>query len=226
MEYRLNARPSGTPLAPLALALPAVPPAILLAVLIAGLIAVLTAALPVALRAQVSPRRWEVRVASGAMLPVAEFNRSIARGHLTAAQVAWLPDPSLALVTTLGWAKSRDLVTAGEPTLHAYTVDFGLEVRPEGWVQGGRLQLSPFVGSGAGARRYDGAGRAGSLPSTIAGYGSVGGELGMGRIGLRLEARHYLSAFAADARDGARDPRRDVQLLATLRFNRRADTHR
>jgi hypothetical protein len=56
--------------------------------------------------------------------------------------------------------------------------------------------------------------------NTVAAYGSVGGELGVGRVGLRLEVRDYATGFKPLVGAGKSDMRNDVVIMAGLRFNR------
>ena len=59
----------------------------------------------------------------------------------------------------------------------------------------------------------------GDATHNLAGYATVGGELGMGRVGLRLEVRDYVTGFELiDA--GMSEARNDVVIMAALRFNR------
>lgn len=55
----------------------------------------------------------------------------------------------------------------------------------------------------------------------IAGYGALGGELGLGRVHVRLELRDYVTGFKPLAGDGASATRNDVAALVGLRFTRR-----
>ena len=76
-------------------------------------------------------------------------------------------------------------------------------------------------GVGAGGRSYNY--RSLSAPATynVDSYGSVGGELGVGRIRLRLEARDHLAGFKPLAGEGAGRSGNDVVLMGGLRFVRR-----
>jgi hypothetical protein len=188
-------------------------------------LAALLFTLPLAARAQADsagPRRWELRITGGALLPTGDQRHQLKRASLSAIQVSWLPRPSLALTGTLGRARSRDLTVEGSPRLDAFAVDLGVEARPSHWVAGRRVSVSPFVGVGGGARSYDYRARHSDARHNLAGYASLGGELGVGRVGLRVEARQYLGRFAPMAGTGPSDVRGDVLLMTALRFNRRA----
>jgi hypothetical protein len=167
------------------------------------------------------PNAWELRFTSGAFVPVGDQRNSLKDAQLSAAQLSWLVRPSLALTGTFGWASSRDLTIADDPKLDVFTYDLGVEARAPEWFADRRVTLSPFLGAGAGARSYNH--RKLDLHAThnLAGYGAVGGELGMGRVGLRLEVRDYVAGFKPLGGMGKANTRNDVIMMVGLRFNRR-----
>lgn len=168
-----------------------------------------------------TPRRWELRITSGSMMPVGELSDALRSAPLTAAQVAWLPRPRLAVVSTIGWARSRDLVALGAPKVDAITADLGAELRSRTRTFGAGGRLGGFVGSGLGVRRYDS--RAANADAThhFATYAAVGGDVDLHRVGLRLELRDYVGGFAGTTGAGARTIGSDLVVMATLRFHRR-----
>lgn len=182
---------------------------------------------PVAAHAQVdstAPRRLqprvELRFASGVMLPTGGQRHQLQRGALSAVQVAWRPRPTMAINGTLGWAKSRDLATAESPRVNAFAADLGAELSPNVWAAERLVSLTPFVGFGAGARSYDYRSRRADAQHNLAAYASMGGELGVRRVGVRIEARQYVNRFAPMAGSGDADWRSDMLLMAAVRFNR------
>ncbi len=185
--------------------------------------------LPLAARAQAdsaSPRQWELRITTGSLRPTGEQRQQLERGPLSTVQVSWLRRPSFAVTGTLGWAKSRDLASVGSPGLNAFTADLGVEARPQHWVVGRRVSLSPFAGVGAGARIYDYRSREASATRNVAAFAALGGELGFRRLGLRIEVRQYVGGFAPLDGAGPTPARSDMTLLTSLRFNRRAVARR
>jgi hypothetical protein len=165
-------------------------------------------------------RRWELRVSDGAFVPTGEQRGSLQNGHVTAAQLAWLVRPSVAVTGTFGWARSRDVASIDAPKLDVFTSDVGLELRPAQWFAERTVTFSPFVGFGAGARSYNYRNLSVDATNNLAGYGSVGGELGFRRVGLRVEARDYATGFRPLAGGGRSDVRNDVVIMAALRFKR------
>lgn len=174
----------------------------------------------------VHARAWEFRVSSGALLPTGDQRDLIKSAKVTAAQVSWSPRPAFAITGTLGWARSRDLIAVGAPKLDAFTADLGVEARRAPWRVARSVTFSSFVGIGAGSRSYDYHDIRGDATHNLSGYGSVGGELGVGRVGLRLEARNYVSGSKPLVGAGTSVARSDVVILAAVRFNRHRDAHR
>jgi hypothetical protein len=165
-------------------------------------------------------RKWELRVTSGALVPTGNQRNFLKDAQVTAAQLSWVVRPSLAITGTFGWARSRDIASVDTPKLDVFTSDVGVEVRPAQWFADGAVTFSPFAGLGAGARSYNYRKLDVDATNNLAGYGTVGGELGFGRVGLRLEARNYVTGFKPLVGGGKSDMRNDVVIMAGLRINR------
>lgn len=172
------------------------------------------------------PHRWEVRVTGGRLLPTGEQRRNVGTADLTAAQVAWLLRPSVAITGTFGWARSRDVALIGAPKLDAFASDLGVELRGKPWFAGRSATFSPFMGAGAGARSYNYRSLDVAATHSVAAYAAMGGEAGVGRLGVRLEVRDYASGFRPLSGNGSSDARNDVVVMAALRFNRHAGAQR
>jgi hypothetical protein len=160
-------------------------------------------------------------VASGAFVPAGDHRLVLKGAKVTAAQVSWLLRPRVALSGAFAWAGSRDLGMADTPRLDVFTSDVGIEVRTGDRVGSGPWGLSVFAGMGAGIRSYNHRGLDVDATHNPAGYGSVGGEVGLRRVGLRLEMRSYLTRFRPLVGSGSSEIRADVAVMAALRFNRR-----
>jgi hypothetical protein len=163
---------------------------------------------------------WELLVSSGALVPTGAQRGVLKDAALTAAQVAYVIRSRFALTATLGWARSRDLASAGGPKVDIFSYDLGAEARVPRWFAGDRVTFSPFVGAGVGARSYNYRNLELDATHNVAGYGTVGGELGMGRVRLRLEVRDYVAGFKPLAGGGTANTRNDVVIMAGLRFDR------
>lgn len=166
-------------------------------------------------------RTWELIVPSGTLVPTGTQRESIKRGGLSAVQISYVIDPSLALNATVGWARSRDIASAGDPKLDLFTYDVGAEVRALRWLSGGPLSFSPFAGIGAGGRSYNYRSLDVDATHNLAAYGSIGGEVGFRRVHLRLEARDYVTGFKPLDGVGSTDTRNDVALMFGLRLGTR-----
>ena len=162
--------------------------------------------------------RWELIVPSGALLPTGAQRGTIKRANLTAVQLAYVPRPSLAIMSTFSWARSRDLATSGNPKLDVFTYDVGAELRAPRWLEGNGMRFSPFAGVGAGGRSYDHRKLDVDATHNLAAYGSVGGELAFRRVGLRLEARDYVAGFKSLVQNGASRTGNDVVVMLGLRL--------
>ena len=173
-------------------------------------------------RAQdVTPHKphFEFIVNSGTIVPTGTQRDAIKRGDVTAAQLAYVIRPSFAITASVGWARTRDVASVGDPKLDMFTYDIGGEVRANQLLAGKTLSFSPFAGVGAGGRSYNYRSLAVDATHNLAAYGSAGGEVGIGRrVKLRIEARDYLTGFKPlDGRVG-NETRNDVSVMMGLRL--------
>lgn len=167
-----------------------------------------------------APRQsaWQLRFTSGALVPTGNQRNVLKDAQMSGVQLSWLVLPSVAVTGQLGWARSRDLGASNRPKLDVFTSDMGFEARPGTWFLGQAVSLSPFAGIGAGMRSYNYRQLDVNATNNLAGYGAVGGELGVGRVGLRLEARDYASGFKPLVGAGKSETRNDVVITAALRI--------
>ena len=162
---------------------------------------------------------FEFIINSGTLVPTGAQRDALARGPLTAAQLSYVIHPAVAITTSFGWARSRDIADADSPKLDVFTYDAGAEVRAERWLSLGMLSVSPFAGAGAGGRSYNYRYREADALHDLGVYGSAGGEIGIGsRLELRLEARDFVTRFEALDGAGSVATRNDVSLMFGLRL--------
>lgn len=193
--------------------------------LVAPLTLAAIAAAPMTLAAQEPapaprPVAWELLLSSGALVPTGAQRDAIADAQLSTAQLSVVFASRLAVTTMFGWARSRDLATAGDPKLDVFTFDVGGELRGARREIGRGMSLMPFAGAGAGSRSYDYRKLEGDAAHNLAGYGAVGAELGVWRMRVRLEARDYVTGFRPLAGGGTSVTRNDAVVLVGLRFGR------
>lgn len=163
--------------------------------------------------------RWAFLMSSGALLPTGSQRALITRGAMSTAQLSYSVQPALAFNTTLGWARVRDLALGDESRLDVITYDVGGEMRSPR-MRAGHATLQAFAGVGAGGRRYAVRHDDGNATHDLAAYGSAGGEIGLGRIQLRLEAREQVVGDRWMGGSNDSRVRSDVALLAGLRIVR------
>lgn len=166
------------------------------------------------------PATWELRITSGALVPTGSQRSSLQHAQATAAQLSWVLRPSLAITGSFAWARSRDVGTNGSPKLDVFTSDLGVEARGNQWFADRAVTFSPFVGVGAGARSYNYRKLDVAATHNLAGYGAVGGEIGVRRVGVRLEMRDYATGFRPLVGAGRSDLRNDVVVMVGLRIKK------
>ena len=168
--------------------------------------------------APVKQARWELIVPSGAMIPTGAQRDAVKRGNMNAVQITYVAQPSLAIVSTFGWARSKDVATAGAPKLDVFTYDIGGELRAPRWIASETMSFTPFAGIGAGGRSYNYRKLDVDATHNLAAYASAGGEVGVRRLRLRLEARDYVAGFKPLAGAGASRTGNDVVVMVGLRL--------
>ncbi len=168
-----------------------------------------------------SARPWTVRFTSGALVATGAQRSAIKDAQLSAAGLSWRVRPSLAITGTFSWARSRALQAADRAKLDVFNSDVGLELETKEWSPGDAVRLRLFAGTGAGVRSYHY--RTSAIHSTNhpAAYLAVGGDVGVGRVGVRLEARDYASRFTPMLGGGASATRNDLVISAGLHFKKR-----
>ena len=165
--------------------------------------------------------RWEFLVLSGTLVPTGAQRDVIRRGDLSAAQLTFLVHPALALTATGGWVRSRDVSIGDTPKLDVFTYDVGTELRAPRWNVSETVSIASFAGAGAGGRSYNYRKLDVDATHNLAGYATVGTEIGVRRVHVRLEARDYLTGFKPLSGIGAGRTGNDVVVMAGLRIGSR-----
>ena len=161
---------------------------------------------------------WEFQMTGGDVLPTGHQRDAIKRGKMSAAQLTYAVQPALALTATAGWARTNDITSAGDPKLDVFTYDMGAELRGTRMNEGGDFTFRPFAGAGAGGRSYNYRDLDVDATHNVAAYGSLGGDFGIHRVQLRIEARDYVSGFKPLVGVGSSDARNDVITMVGIRI--------
>jgi hypothetical protein len=167
-----------------------------------------------------APSRFGFLVTSGKLVPTGVQRDAIKGANMSAAQLTYLVRPTIAIASTLGWARSRDIAVVDNPKLDVFTYDVGAELRAPGSVTGKAVTFAPFAGVGAGGRSYNYRKLDVDATHNLSAYGSIGGELGVRRVRVRLEARDYVTGFKPLNGLGATRTGNDVVVMAGLSFTR------
>ena len=162
--------------------------------------------------------RWELTIPSGALVPTGVQRDAIKRGELTAVQLMYAVRPAFAITSTFGWARSKDVATVDQPKLDVFTYDVGAEARAPQWITNETLSFSPFAGVGAGGRSYNYRKLDVDATHNLAAYASAGGDIGVRRLHLRLEARGYGAGVKPLTGSGAARTGNDVVVMVGLRL--------
>ena len=161
--------------------------------------------------------RFEIRPFVGALVPTGDNRELFEDAVLVGVSGAYHVTANLAAVATLGWSASELKPLPVELDVDLYQYDLGLQLHrayalSSGWA------VSPLAGLGVGARTYDVAEDGGS-ETDLAGYAALGAELSRGRIGVRLTARDYVTAFdGIGTDDNDSEARNDLAFGAGLTF--------
>jgi hypothetical protein len=160
---------------------------------------------------------FELLVPSGTVVPTGAQDDAVTRGNMTAVQVSFGLRPDLVMTSTVGWTRATPRGLGPDARLHVYTYDAGLEYRLPRRSSDRAVNLKPFAGAGVGGRSHDYRRVDVGTRHDLSAYASVGGELGLSRVRLRLEVRDYLTW--GTPLDAARaTARNDVAVLAGLRL--------
>jgi hypothetical protein len=167
-------------------------------------------------------RNWSLRLPSGALIATGDQRNHVHDGGISALQIAHPLTSAIGVTATFGWARSSDVAITGSPKLDVFQSDLGLESRDHTWFASAPVSFASFLGIGGGMRSYNYRKLDVDASHNVAGYVSAGGELGIRRVAVRIEARDYITGFKPLSGIGRSESRNDVVIMAAFRFNRRA----
>ncbi len=160
---------------------------------------------------------FELLVPSGTVVPTGAQDDDVKRGNLTAVQLSYGLRPDLVLTSTVGWARTTPRGLGPEAKLDLFTYDAGVEYRLPRRSSDHRINFKPFTGAGVGARTHSYRRVDVATTHHLATYASVGGEIGLPRVRVRLEVRDYLTWVTPLGASGP-TRRNDIAVLAGLRL--------
>ncbi len=160
---------------------------------------------------------FELLVPSGTVAPTGARQGDVRRANITAVQLSYGLRPDLVVTSTTGWARATPVGLGSEAKLDLFSYDVGLEYRVPRRGADRRINFKPFTGAGLGARTHNYRHVNVATTHDVATYASVGGELGLSRVRVRLELRDYLTWIAPPGGTGTAR-QNDVALLAGLRI--------
>jgi hypothetical protein len=163
---------------------------------------------------------FELLVPSGTVVPTGAQEDDVKRANLTAVQLSYGLRPDLAFTSTMGWARTTPRGVSSEAKLDLFTYDAGVEYRLPRRSSDRRINFKPFTGVGVGVRTHSYRHVDIATTHNLATYASVGGELGLSRVRVRLEVRDYLT-WVAPLGTSSITRRNDVAVLAGLRLGLR-----
>jgi hypothetical protein len=158
----------------------------------AALLALASSSSIAAAQERASKRFW-VRPFGGMFLPTGSHKSTLKSGMAVGVQGSYSFNRYIAAVGTFAWAGSKE-DTSTKPEVDVFQYDIGAETGFDKQLTSA-LAIRPFFGLGMGGRAYDYDDIASESQYNIAGYGSTGAVLSMGRFAWRLEVRDYVTGY-------------------------------
>jgi hypothetical protein len=167
--------------------------------------------------AQSIMKRFQSRSTVGAFIPMGAQGDVLDAGPVFGSQLSFAINPNVSIVGAFSMSSSKEeSPTADDVDIYQY--DIGAEVGKT-IPAGERLRFRPYVGAGIGGRSYNYKDISGTAQHNLAGYGSAGAILMFGRVGVRLEARDYVSGFKGLSGEyESSKTRNDLMLTTGLAF--------
>jgi hypothetical protein len=165
-------------------------------------------------------RRWpesEVRPYVGAFVPVGSQRDDFEPATTVGVQVAIEMTPNVHAVANLAWSGARNRFAFLDDDTDIWQYDLGVEANLVRRLSPDWL-FRPFIGAGAGGRTYAYDAPDVGRHSGLGAYGALGGEVQVGRVALRAEARDYVTSFESPT-TGNRTTRSDVGMSIGVAYH-------
>jgi hypothetical protein len=168
--------------------------------------------------AQQWPSLPEVRPFVGAYVPAGRQHQLLTNAVALGAQVAMEFGHGTHAVASFTWIPTEQRGVATSNRIEMAQFDLGAE-----WLSPGRRRLqerfNPLLGAGLGVRAYRSRDVDTPSQANLAAYGSLGGELALGRFGVRLEGRDYLTLFRGLGGQDATSLRSDAAVALGVAYH-------
>ena len=175
--------------------------------------------LPLVASAQMPDRGIpEIRPFAGALVPTGDNRDLVKDAFLAGLSAGFEVSENLHLLGTFAWSPSREKLDLTRNRVDVYVYSVGAELQTARGPSGERW-LRPFVGLGMGGLTYHLRDISLNEKNYLAGYGSLGVELQMEKIGLRLEGRDYLHQFKGIEGNEKATVRNFTQFMAGLSYH-------
>jgi hypothetical protein len=178
--------------------------------------AVLLVAVP--LGAQSPTVKPEIRPFAGANIPAGAQRNLFQDAGMIGAQVALELKPTLHLLGTFGWVASQSSYAVSNDNVNLFMYDIGIEVS---FVEamGGKWELKPFIGVGAGGRTYAFSSATLKDQTCTAAYAAIGTEFQLAPWALRFEGRGNAFCYNSPISGVKSATRNDVGLSLGLAYH-------
>jgi hypothetical protein len=170
--------------------------------------------------AQTRKAAMEIRPFAGVYVPTGAQHDIFRIAPMVGVQGALELRPNIHLVGELSWVPANMKVATTNDNAHILSQDLGVEMLlvrelPNGWL------VKPFAGLGGGIRNF--LYRANEFTSRggPAGYGTLGSELEIGSIALRLEARGHIFRYRPPMTGSDNVTRRDLSVQLGMAYHLR-----
>ena len=169
-------------------------------------------------RAQSWPAVPEVRPLVGMYVPIGEQHRLLTDALALGGQVALEVGRGAHVVAAFTWVPTTQRALADDNRIEMAQFDLGAE-----WLSPGRRRLqarfNPLLGAGLGLRAYRSRDANTSSQANLGAYGSLGGEVRLGRVAIRLEGRDYVTAFRGLGERESTSLRNDAAVAVGLGYH-------
>jgi hypothetical protein len=151
--------------------------------------------LPLVAAAQMPDRGIpEIRPFAGVLVPTGDNRDLVKDAFLTGVSAGFEVTENVHLLGTFIWSPTHEKLDLTRNRVNVYTYSAGAELQTSRGVPGDRW-IRPFVGAGLGGLTYRVRDVSLDEKTYFTGYGSLGVEMQLEKLGLRLEGRDYLHRF-------------------------------